>query len=78
MTLSVGTSFTLERQHAIKLSGLDKYLLLLRRELVRAQARLKRAEGERDKLADENRVLRKNLADRVPSSTTRVKPSGRR
>jgi hypothetical protein len=40
----------------------DTYAVLLRRELTRAQARLKRAEGERDRLRDENRRLRALLA----------------
>jgi hypothetical protein len=39
----------------------DKYLVLLRRELVRAQARLKRAERERDAALEENRKLRERL-----------------
>jgi hypothetical protein len=38
-----------------------RYLMLLRRELVRAQARLKRAERERDELAAENARLKKRL-----------------
>lgn len=42
----------------------DKYLVLLRRELVRAQARLKRAERERDAALAENRALRERLAQR--------------
>ena len=40
----------------------DKYLILLRRELTRAQARLKRAERERDAALEENRKLREKLA----------------
>ena len=47
----------------------DKYLTLLRRELVRAQARLKRAERERDAALEENRKLRERLRK------TRRKPS---
>jgi hypothetical protein len=43
--------------------GDDKYLMLLRRELVRAQARLTRAERERDRLFEENRRLLALLAD---------------
>ncbi len=39
----------------------DRYLVLLRRELVRTQARLKRAERERDELAAENVRLNKRL-----------------
>jgi hypothetical protein len=42
----------------------DKYLVLLRRELTRAQARLKRAERERDEAIEENRKLRQSLAKR--------------
>jgi hypothetical protein len=45
------------------MDGDDKYLTLLRRELVRSQARLKRAEQERDRLREENRLLRQLLAD---------------
>ncbi|MGO8920679.1 MAG: hypothetical protein ACLQJR_32700 [Stellaceae bacterium] len=48
----------------------DKYLVLLRRELTRAQARLKRAERERDDAIAENRKLREKLA----RSRTRRKP----
>jgi hypothetical protein len=40
----------------------DKYLVLLRRELVRAQARLKRA--ERDAALDENERLRRAMQQR--------------
>jgi hypothetical protein len=36
----------------------EKYLALLRRELTRAQALLKRAEKERDRLVEQNRALR--------------------
>ena len=42
----------------------DKYLVLLRRELTRAQARLKRAERERDEAIEENRKLRQLLRRR--------------
>lgn len=42
----------------------DKYLVALRRELTRAQARLKRAELERDRLGRENQRLKLRL-DRV-------------
>lgn len=42
----------------------DKYLVLLRRELIRAQARLQRAERERDRLLDENRALKERLRAR--------------
>lgn len=48
----------------------DKYLVLLRRELTRAQARLKRAERERDRLQAENKRLTAELARaRRPSPT---------
>jgi hypothetical protein len=40
-----------------------KYQVLLRRELIRAQARLKRAERERDALLEENRRMRQLLRD---------------
>ena len=39
----------------------DKYLVLLRRELTKAQARLARAERERDRAQEENAQLRKQL-----------------
>ena len=39
----------------------DKYLILLRRELTRAQARLARAERERDRAQAENARLRRRL-----------------
>jgi hypothetical protein len=42
----------------------DKYVVLLRRELVRAQARLKRAERERDAALAENERLRQTLERR--------------
>jgi hypothetical protein len=40
----------------------DPYLVLLRRELVRAQARLRRVERERDALARELVMLKKRTA----------------
>ena len=40
----------------------SRYVILLRRELTRALARLKRVEGERDKLAAENDRLKARLA----------------
>jgi hypothetical protein len=42
----------------------DKYMVLLRRELTRAQARLKRAERERDAALEENRRLKERLQRR--------------
>lgn len=39
----------------------DKYLVQLRRELTRSQARLAKAEQDRDKLAKENHALRQRL-----------------
>ena len=41
----------------------DKYLVLLRRELTKAQARLARAERERDRAQEENATLRKRLSE---------------
>jgi hypothetical protein len=49
----------------------DKYLVLLRRELTRAQARLKRAERERDAALEENHKLKEKLARRARSSRKR-------
>jgi hypothetical protein len=48
----------------------DKYVVLLRRELTRAQARLKRAERERDRLQAENERLKAELAPARPASPT--------
>ena len=48
----------------------DKYVVLLRRELTRAQARLKRAERERDRLQAENERLKAKLAPARPASPT--------
>jgi hypothetical protein len=39
----------------------DRYLVQLRRELTRSQARLAKAEQERDKLVKENQTLRQRL-----------------
>jgi hypothetical protein len=46
------------------MSAEDEYLVLLRRELTRAQARLKRAERERDEAIAENSKLRQKLKRR--------------
>jgi hypothetical protein len=63
------------------MAGAD-YLVLLRRELTRAQARLKRAEAVRDSLAAENAALkaaaRKKKARRsshTPRRLSRSRPS---
>jgi hypothetical protein len=42
----------------------DKYLVQLRRELTKSQARLARAERERDRALEENAALRKRLSDK--------------
>ena len=47
----------------------DKYLVLLRRELVRAQARLKRAERECDRLREENAHLKARLSKAARPAT---------
>jgi hypothetical protein len=55
----------------------EKAYALLRRELTRAQARLKRAEGERDRLSDENHRLRALLAAHgvaLPKELARPEP----
>lgn len=44
----------------------DRYLALLRRELVRAQARLKRAERARDLALAENARLKASMARMRP------------
>ena len=58
------------------MGDLDKYLVLLRRELTRAQARLSRAERQRDRLLDENAGLRKRLTERnAPRARNREPPA---
>jgi hypothetical protein len=42
----------------------NKYLVQLRRELTKSQARLARAERERDRALEENAALRKRLSDK--------------
>ncbi|GEM_PF-5567690 len=49
----------------------DRYLILLRRELIRAQARLKRAERARDLLLTENARLKAKLARRRRSRSSK-------
>jgi hypothetical protein len=53
----------------------DKYLVQLRRELTKSQARLARAERERDRALEENAALRKRLSDKnvAPPRKTRQK-----
>ena len=50
----------------------DKYLVQLRRELTKSQARLARAERERDRAHEENAALRKLLSEHG------IDPSARR
>jgi len=57
--------------HPDAMSDLDKYLIQLRRELTRSQARLSRAERKRDRLLQENAALRQRL-------TQRTTPRGRK
>jgi hypothetical protein len=45
----------------------DKYLVQLRRELTRSQARLAKAEQERDRLTKENLELRRRLKRNTPA-----------
>lgn len=42
----------------------DRYLVQLRRELTKSQARLARAERERDRLLEDNAALRRRLNKR--------------
>ena len=49
----------------------DKYLVQLRRELTKSQARLSRAERQRDRLLEENAVLRKRLGERGAASAAK-------
>ena len=61
----------------------DPYLILLRRELTRAQARLRRAERERDRAMAAlerlqratSKTSRRNTAKRVPVKRARQKRS---
>jgi hypothetical protein len=56
------------------MAGPDKYLVQLRRELTKSQARLSRAERERDLLHEQNEALRKLLSERgiaLPRQTAR-------
>ena len=46
----------------------DKYLVQLRRELTRSQARLAKAEQDRDRLAKENLELRERLKRKMPAA----------
>ncbi|HXQ40785.1 MAG TPA: hypothetical protein VN821_05940 [Candidatus Udaeobacter sp.] len=45
----------------------DRYLIQLRRELTRSQARLAKAEQERDRLTKENLELRRRLKRKTPA-----------
>ncbi len=50
----------------------DKYLVLLRRELTKAQARLTRAERQRDRALEETARLRKKLSARSATAPRRI------
>jgi hypothetical protein len=50
----------------------DPYLVLLRRELTRAQARLRRCERERDALRDALEALKAKKPSRRPKTRARV------
>jgi len=60
------------------MGDLDKYLVLLRRELTRAQARLSRAERQRDRLLKENAGLRKRFSERAGPTARRRKPPAKK
>jgi hypothetical protein len=64
-----------------RLMDIDReYLMLLRRELTRAQARLKRAEWERDQLRDQNERLAALLREHriaVPAAPRRKNPTAK-
>jgi hypothetical protein len=51
----------------------DKYLVQLRRELTRSQARLSRAERQCDRLMAENALLRRRLSE--APARRRTKPA---
>jgi len=51
----------------------QRYLALLRRELTRSQARLKRAEWERDKFRAELERLRNRLPKRAGAASKRTR-----
>ncbi len=57
------------------MAELDKYLIQLRRELTRSQARLSRAERQRDRLLEENAELRRRLTERAKPVRAGRKPS---
>lgn len=59
------------------MAELDKYLVLLRREFTRSQARLSRAERQRDRLLEENAELRRKLAERAKPAKSARRPSGK-
>jgi hypothetical protein len=50
----------------------DRYLVLLRRELTKAQARLARAERERDRAQEESAALRGKLSERGVAGSRRT------
>lgn len=57
------------------MGDLDKYLIQLRREFTRSQARLSRAERQRDRLLEENAELRRKLAEQAKPAGRPRKPS---
>lgn len=57
------------------MAELDKYLIQLRRELTRSQARLSRAERQRDRLLEENTELRRKLEERNKTARPARRPS---
>ena len=54
----------------------DKYLIQLRRELTRSQARLAKAEQERDRLAKENLELRQRLKRKMTARSSTAEKRG--
>ena len=56
---------------------LDKYMILLRREFTRSQARLARAERQREQLLRENLSLHRRLAELEAKAKRKRKPSSK-
>jgi len=59
------------------MGDLDKYLIQLRREFTRSQARLSRAERQRDRLLQENARLRRWLAEAATKAKRKRKPTAK-
>jgi hypothetical protein len=74
LILQLAPALAVRRQPADDgaMSRANRYLVLLRRELVRAQARLKRAERERDAALAENAKLKTLVKRTRPRRSPRI------